>query len=127
MHPDLTTKETDHFYLTLDEPNQSCMFALRSIILKQDDHVTETLKWGMPCFCYKKKMFCFLSVDQKTKNPYILIVEGRLINHPMLEAGNRTRMKILRIDPEQDIPLSLITEILNEALNLYRNGLIKIR
>ena len=102
------------------------MLALRSIILKQDEHITETLKWGMPCFCYKKKMFCFLSEDQKTKEPYILIVEGRLIDHPMLETGNRTRMKILRIDPNKDIPLIVLTEILSEALNLYRNGVIPL-
>ena len=120
-------KETDNFYLNLDEPNQSCMLALRSIILKQDDQIMETQKWGLPCFCYKKKMFCFLSTDPKTKEPYILIVKGKLIDHPMLETGNRTRMKILRIDPTEDLPLSVIEEILNEALDLYRNGIIKMK
>ena len=39
-------KETDNFYLSLKEPNYSCMLALRSIILKQVDKVKETQKWG---------------------------------------------------------------------------------
>ncbi|MCS2892595.1 DUF1801 domain-containing protein [Parabacteroides faecis] len=120
-------KETDNFYLNLEEPNRSCMLALRNIILEQNDMVMETMKWGMPCFCYKKKMFCFLSFDRKMKEPYILIVEGRLIDHPMLEAGTRSRMKILRIDPNSDLPISMIVEVLNEALDLYRNGVIRMK
>lgn len=118
-------KETDNFYLNLEEPNYSCMLALRSIILQQDDQVKETQKWGMPCFCYKNRMFCFLSIDKKTKEPYILVVEGRLINHPMLEIGTRTRMKVFKVNPNEDLPLSEIVEILNVALDLYRNGIIK--
>lgn len=120
-------KEIDNFYLNLEEPNRSCILAIRGIILEQDDQVTETQKWGMPCFCYKKKMFCFLSIDQKTKEPYILVVEGRLINHPMLEVGARSRMKSLRIDPNIDLPLSILIEILNDVLDLYRNGVIKVK
>jgi hypothetical protein len=118
-------KETDNFYLNLEEPNYSCMLALRSIILQQDDQIKETQKWSMPCFCYKNRMFCFLSIDKKTKEPYILVVEGRLINHPMLESGTRTRMKVLKVNPNEDLPLSGIVEILTAALDLYRNGIIK--
>lgn len=48
------------YYLNKEEPNKSCLFALRNIILNQDTNITETQKWGMPCFCYKKKIFCYL-------------------------------------------------------------------
>ena len=90
-----------------------------------DSLVTETQKWGMPCFCFKKKMFCFLWTDKKTDEPYILLVEGRYLNHPLLEKGTRSRMKIFRIKPNEDIPIYTIKLLLNEALNLYRNGTIK--
>lgn len=120
-------KGTDTFYLNLKEPNRSCLLALRNIILQQDPNITETLKWSLPCFCYRKKMFCFLSIDNKSDKPYLLIVEGRLIEHPLLEANNRTRMKSISIDPNKDLPLETITEILNNALNLYRNGTIKVK
>ena len=79
----------DDFYLNKEDPNKSCLLALRSIILKQDESVTETIKYGMPCFCYKKKMFCYLWVDKKTDQPYILMVEGKLLEHPNLETGDR--------------------------------------
>ena len=119
-------REIDQYYFQQEEPNRSCLLALRSIILEQNTHVTETQKWGMPCFCFKKKMFCFLWTDKKTGEPYILLVAGRYLDHPLLEKGTRTRMKIFRIKPNKDIPIDTIKLLLNEALNLYRNGTIKI-
>lgn len=121
----MMTEDFDQYYLHKEEPNKSCLLALRSIILKQDAEVSETRKWGMPCFCYRKKMFCYLWTDKKTDAPYILMVEGKHLDFPELEEGNRSRMKIFRIDPAQDLPINRIQLILNEALDLYRKGLIK--
>lgn len=118
-------RELDNFYLNKEEPNKSCLLALRSIILEQDTTVTETVKYGMPCFCYKKKMFCYLWTDKETLEPYILFVEGKHLNHPKLEQGTRSRMKIFRIDPVKNLPLKSIKSLLNEALDLYRKGTIK--
>jgi hypothetical protein len=117
--------ELHHFYLSKEEPNQSCLLALRSIILNQNTDITETQKYGMPCFCYNKKMFCYLWIDKKINEPYILIVEGKLINHPELETGNRSRMKIFRINPIKDLPIKTIENILQKALDLYKTGIIK--
>ncbi len=120
-------RETDTYYLNKNEPNKSCLLALRSIILEQDSHITETRKWGMPCFCYKKKMFCYLWTDQKTDEPYILMVEGKHLVHPQLEAGKRSRMKIFRVDPNKDLPIKTIKIILQQSIDLYRTGVIKIK
>lgn len=114
------------FYLTKEEPNKSCLLTLRSLILKQDEHITETKKYGMPCFCYKKKMFCYLWIDKKTDEPYMLFVEGKHFNHPKLETGSRSRMKIFSINPTKDIPVKTVQSLLNKALDLYKNGTISI-
>lgn len=119
--------DLDTYYLQQSEPNRSCLLSMRTIILEQDDLVTETRKWGMPCFCYSGKMFCYLWIDSKTNEPYILMVEGKHLDHPGLEAGKRSRMKILRVDPNKDLALSFIQLILNQALDLYRKGIIKIK
>ncbi|CAD0003139.1 DUF1801 domain-containing protein [Flavobacterium salmonis] len=119
--------ELYNYYLKKEEPNRSCLLALRSIILDQDTNITETKKWGMPCFCYKKKMFCYLWTDKKTNEPYILMVEGKYLDYPELEEGTRSRMKIFRINPNKDLPLKTIETILQKALDLYRNGTIKIK
>jgi len=119
-------RETDTFYINKNEPNRGCLLALRKIILDQDADITETRKWEMPCFCYKNKMFCYLWVDKRTEEPYILMVEGKHLNHSVLEQGNRSRMKVFRIDPTKDLPIQSIKLVLNEALDLYRNGILKI-
>jgi len=116
-----------NYYLSQKKPTKSCLLALRDIILEQDSNVTEARKYGMPCFCYRKKMFCYLWTDKKTEEPYILMVEGTHLDHPELEEGNRSRMKILRINPNADLPMDTINRILNDALDLYRNGTIKIK
>lgn len=111
-----------NFYFNKEEPIKSCLLALRDNILAQDKEITETQKYGMPCFCYKKKMFCYLWTDKKTSQPYILFVEGKQLDHPELESGDRARMKILRIDPNKDLPIRTIERILNMALGLYSTG-----
>lgn len=120
-------QDLDTYYLNQEEPNKSCLLALRSIILEQDQNVTETKKYGMPCFTYKKKMFCYLWTDKKTNEPYILMVEGKHLDHPELEAGSRSRMKIFRVNPKKNLPIKKIELILKQALDLYRNGIIKVK
>lgn len=117
----------DDFYLEQPEPNKSCFLALRDIILRMDEQVVATVKYGMPCFTYKGKAFCYLWKDKKTNEPYVLMVEGKLLDHPMLHIGDRARMKILLVDPTKDLPIDTIKQVLNMALDLYRNGVVKVK
>ena len=114
----------ENFYLNQQEPNKGTYLTLRDIILNLDSNITHSLKYGMPFFSYKKKMFCYFWKDKKTNEPYIGLVEGNRIKHISLEKGNRSRMKILRINPAKDIPIKTVTIILNEALYFYRKGII---
>lgn len=108
----------NNYYLNLNEPNKSCMLAIRSLILKSAGGISETIKYSLPCFTLNKKHFCYLNIDKKTNEPYILFVDGNLLNHAELELGNRSRMKVLRIDPNMDIDVSIIECILNDAIDL---------
>ena len=94
--------------------------ALSDIILSQDEHLISSIKYGMPFFSYDKKMFCYLWMDKKTKEPYIGVVVGNKIEHPDLEQGNRKKMKILRIDSQKDLPIKKISAILQLALVHYQ-------
>jgi hypothetical protein len=112
-------KAIDNFYEKQEEPNKSCLLALRAIILKQDKRIAPTWKYGMPFFTVKDKMFCYLWVHKKYKQPYIGIVEGKQLEHPQLLTEKRARMKILLINPAEDFPLATIQLILQQALALY--------
>ena|SRR6188768_1145324 len=115
------------FYLQQQEPVKSCLLALKTIILSQDSNITNVLKYGMPFFCYKGKMFCYLWTHKKYKQPYIGIVEGRRLHHSALMIEKRSRMKIMLLDAEEDLPIETINNILQVALDLYRNGAVKVK
>lgn len=116
----------DNFYLQKDEPVKSCLLALRDIILLQDKDITSAWKYGMPFFCYNGKMFCYLWFHKKYKQPYLGIVEGKRINHPLLITEKRSRMKIMLFDPAKDLPERTLKKLLKEVLNLYKTGTVRI-
>ncbi|OMQ07974.1 DUF1801 domain-containing protein [[Flexibacter] sp. ATCC 35103] len=119
-------KQLDDFYLKQEEPIKGIFLALKEIILKHDPDITNVLKYGMPFFCYKQKMFCYLWIHKKTKQPYIGIVEGKYFDEPFLIQENRSRMKIMMLDSKEDFDLKKIEAILQKALNLYKTGIIKV-
>ena len=116
------TIPTDAFYLQQPEPQKGCLLAMRALLLQLDPAITETTKYGMPCFCYKKKIMCYLWLDKHTQDPYFLLADGNRLSHPALEAGGRSRMKILRVAPTEDLPVATIHDVFNEALSLYRDS-----
>jgi hypothetical protein len=118
--------DLDNFYLRKDEPVKSCLLALREIILAQDKDVAAAWKYSMPFFCYRGKMFCYLWVHKTLHQPYLGIVEGKHIHHPQLLQENRSRMKIMLLDANKDLPIKTIKAILKEAIDLYKTGVVKL-
>jgi len=59
-------------------------------------------------------------VHKQYRQPYIGIVEGKLIDHPDLIVEKRARMKILLLDAGKDLPMKKIGVILQAMLTLYR-------
>ncbi|WP_394776850.1 DUF1801 domain-containing protein [Flavobacterium sp.] len=119
-------KQLDDFYLNQQEPIKGTLLALKEIILKQDKGITNVLKYGMPFFCYKGKMFCYLWIHKKLQQPYIGIVEGKYFEEAFLIQENRSRMKIMMLDSDKDLPMEQIEKVLQKALNLYKSGIIKV-
>lgn len=110
----------DHWFLQQAEPVKSCLLFLRELILQQDSDITETWKYGMPFYCYKGRMFCYLWMHKKYLQPYLGIVEGRRIDHPGLLQEKRARMKILLIDPEKDLQPKKMQALFKKMLALYK-------
>jgi hypothetical protein len=118
--------ELDNFYLQKKEPFGSCLLALRDIILKQDIDIVPHWKYNTPFFSYKGKNVCYLSIS-KAKELYIGFIEGRHLDHVELVSGSRTQIKILPINPEEDLPVELIEDIIHHAIGLYKMGIIKTK
>jgi len=111
--------ELHNFYFKKPEPVKSYLLYLRDHILQYNPNITEAWKYRMPMFLYKGKMFCYLWIEKKSDKPYLGIVEGKNIDHPQLIQADRSRMKILLFEPEEDIPLETINLILDKAIVLY--------
>lgn len=113
-------KPIDNYFIRQAEPVKATLLFLRAFILQQNKNITEAWKYGMPFYCYKGKMFCYLWTHKKYHQPYIGIVEGARIQHPALISEQRARMKILLINPAADIPVEEIKNILQSAIALYK-------
>lgn len=111
--------ELNGYYLSQEEPARECLLAMRRYILSHNEYMTETWTHRMPMFRYKGKLFCYLWVDKKTFLPYIGIYKGLQVEHPQLELGNRKKMKTMTLDPMADLPLAVIDDIFEQALQWY--------
>lgn len=112
-------RELDYFYDQQEEPLKSCFLALRTIISDAHPALTEEWKYKLPFFYLNKKMFCYLWKDQVTQDAYVSFADGFRMNHPALESGDRKRFKIYRINPNKDINIIELNEILAQAFKLY--------
>lgn len=108
----------DQFFERYEEPMKGTLLYLRELIGNSDDRITEAWKYRMPMFCFNGKMFCYLWVDKDTTEPYIGWVDGKLLDHPALEQGDRARMRIMRFQAEGDLPVDEIREVLDKAIAL---------
>jgi hypothetical protein len=115
--------QLDQYYLDLPEPNKSCLLALRDLIMTQNKSLMSAWKWKTPFFYYKGQMLFYLWIDKKLKVPYIGITNGYQLEHPALTQGKRTRIKLLFVDPEQDLPVELITDLLQQSIKLCEASL----
>jgi hypothetical protein len=112
------------FYDQQPEPLKSTLLALKAVILAQDADITHEWKYGMPFFCYKGKMFCYLWVQKKTGQPYLGLVEGKHFDQPFLLQEKRSRMKIYLLHAEEDLPIDTLEALVNQALVLYKTGIV---
>ena len=106
--------EIESYYSNQQEPIKGTLLALKYIVLSLDKNISHEWKYGMPFFCYKGKMFCYLWIDKKINEPYLGIVEGALIHHPKLVQGKRARMKIIQFNANKDLPIKTIQLILKQ-------------
>ena len=80
--------------------------------------ITEVWRYRMPFYCYNGKRFCYLWQEKDNGKPYLGLVDGKLIEHPDLISEDRKRMKVLKFDPDEDLPIEKINSLLKIAIDL---------
>ena len=104
----------EYFY-RIDEPARSSLLFIREKILNSDELITETFSFGLPFLKYKKKMLCYFYFSKKHQQYYVSFYHGDRLNHPLLLSEGRKKFKILLIDMEEDLPVELILELIDEV------------
>lgn len=106
----------EEYFFRIPEPEQSTLLFLRKKILESDpENITQTLSFGLPFFKFKKKMLCYFYFSKKHQQYYVSFYHGDRLNHPLLLSEGRKKFKILLIDMEEDLPVELILELIDEV------------
>lgn len=111
-------KKLDEYYQRLEEPMRGCHLAIRQVLLNLDEQIEETWKWSTPFFTYRKKMLCYLWIDKKDRFPYLGIYGGDLLNHPALVQMHQAKIRKLVINPQEDLPVVTLQEVIGQACAL---------
>jgi hypothetical protein len=113
--------DLENFFISQPEPRRSVYMHLRTHIPTLSSGITPEWKYRLPFFYLNGRMLCYLWYDKKTNDPYIGICDGYLMDHPALEMQDRKRIKILRLDPNKDLNMNLIDEVLLLAIQTTAN------
>jgi len=116
----MASSPLDEFYSNLPEPEKSTYLFIRRHLLEDPD-MSESFKWSLPFFDYKGKYFCYLYQNKKSKLPYIAFSQGKHIDHPALYFGDRTQIGAILFDPNEDLPMKTIDEVVALAKKVHFN------
>ncbi|PQA96445.1 protein of unknown function (DU1801) [Chryseobacterium piscicola] len=106
----------EEYFFRIPEPERSALLFLRKKILESDpENITLTLSFGLPFFKFKKKMLCYFYFSKKHQQYYVSFYHGDRLNHVLLLSEGRKKFKILLIDMEEDLPVELIMELIDEV------------
>lgn len=111
--------QLDNYYFSKPEPEQSCLLFLRRYLLDYSAQIEEHWKYTTAFFTYKKKLFCYFSINKKTNRLYIGFVDGNKIRHKDLVDEGRKQIRVFYIDPNKDVDVKKLNRILNLAVKLY--------
>ncbi|MGN6292892.1 MAG: DUF1801 domain-containing protein [Chitinophagaceae bacterium] len=115
------TTQLENYYLSKPEPYQSCLLALRHIILSVDPAIVHERKFQIPFFTYKGKKLGYLWLNRK-KLMLGFCTDKSLLETPP-EAKPKDRYESFQINPDENLPVDLIVGKLKEYLNRINQSL----
>jgi hypothetical protein len=114
------TTTLESYYLSKPEPYQSCLLALRDIILRANPGICHERKFQIPFFTYKGKKLGYLWLNHKK------LMLGFCLDKSLQEAIAGTKPKdkyeSVRIDPNADLPIDMIMEKLCYYLDKIKSA-----
>jgi|SRR5579859_3434326 len=113
-------RELENYYLKQPEPIQSCLLALKSIILSVDKEISHRRLYQIPFFNYKDKKLAFLWVNKK-KLLFGIVTDKNILTFPE-GVRRKDQYESTTIDPNEDIPVEEIVDMLRRQIKRYNDA-----
>jgi hypothetical protein len=116
------TKHTtlESYYLSKPEPYQSCLLALKDVILRVNPGIQHERKFQIPFFTYKEKKLGYLWLNGKK------LMLGFCLDKSLqgVTEGIKPKDKYesIQIDPNADLPVDIILQKLRRYISLIDSG-----
>ncbi len=112
---------TDEYIFRQPEKLQSILLHLISVFEREIPELELLFKWGIPCFYYKKKMFCYLNSSPKKGFVDAGIFKGFQLkrNQEFLVSEKRTTIKSMRYYSLESINNPILKDVILEVRCLY--------
>ena len=107
----------EEYYLSKPEPYQSCLLALRDIILHANSGICHVRKYQIPFFTYKDKKLGYLWLNGK-KLMLGFCMDRKLQQQISADVKPKDKYESMQIDPNADLPVELILQKLKYYLAL---------
>jgi len=114
-------KTLEYYYLSKPEPYQSCLLALRDVILSTNPGINHVRKYQIPFFTYQDKKLGYLWLNGK-KLMLGFCMDKKLQADVNPELKPKDKYESIQIDPNVDLPIELILGKLNYYLTLIDKG-----
>ena len=117
------TTTLENYYLSKPEPYQSCLLALKAIVLAANPGICHERKFQIPFFTYRGKKLGYLWLNGKK------LMIGFCLDKSLQPVVPNVKPKDMyesfRIDPNADIPIDIIQERINYYISLIDKSLNK--
>ena len=110
-------KTLEEYYLTKPEPYQSCLLALRAIILHTNPDICHVRKYQIPFFTYKDNKLGYLWLNGK-KLMLGFCVDRKIQVEINPDIKPKDKYESIQINPNTDLPVELILQKLNYYIGL---------
>lgn len=114
-------KPVDAYFFKQQEPYQSIMLYIRSVILKTLPNVEERYSYNIPFYYYNKKPFCYLNILKGTRFVDVAFLKGIILKDefPQLkDYNNRKHVRSLQFVSIENIDEPLLVKVIKSAAAL---------
>ena len=115
----------EDYFEALPEDYREVMLVVRDYLRAAPYGFEEKYKWDTPTYYAGGRYVCYLYYRPKARRAYLGFGRAAGIAHPLLLAEGRAQIRILVLDPGEDVPLRAIGEVL--ALLGYGKPRLRLR